>query len=171
MIAADDTIGVPGLPGVRPRDALPAVGAVLSALLMTAPLFGPAPLVPHLPLLVVIVWSLYHPRLLPPLLALGVGIVTDLALAMPLGVNATTLPAAALLLPPIGRRLGSRPFRTDWLLAGPTIAIALLATWQLAAIAGVGRDPALMGPQWLITWALFPAAARVSAWAQRLVAR
>lgn len=157
------------LAGGRARRALPALVTVLTALLVTAPVFGPGASVPHLPLLMVVVWRLYQPALMPPWAALVAGVIADLALALPLGVNATALPAAAMALRVLRQRFGHRPFLLDWLLALPFLALALLLGWQLTGLAGHPRDPAGLLPQLLTTWALFPAVARASAWGYRRI--
>ncbi len=151
------------------RRALPALLVLAAAGLLAAPMVTPAPLVPLLPLLGVIVWSLYQPRLLPPLAAFAIGVVTDLAMALPLGINATLMPALVLLLRWGGPRLGERGFLIDWMCAGPVIALYQAAAWALGGAIGESRDPALLIGQTLITWAVFPAVARAAAWTQRQI--
>lgn len=148
------------------RRALPALGVLVLAALLAAPVLGPAPLMPLLPLLGVIVWSLYQPRLMPPLAAFAIGAVTDLAMALPLGVNATLMPVLVLVLRWAGAKLGKRAFLLDWLGVGPVIAAYQLAAWALAGLVGGVRDPSLLVGQTLISWAVFPAIARAAAWVQ-----
>lgn len=151
------------------KRGLPALAAVLSVLLVAAPPVAPIPVAPLLPLLCVIVWTLYQPRLMPTWAALIVGLATDLALAMPVGVNATLMPALTLALRNAEPYLGQRSFAIDWALTGPVIAVYQLAACALMALVGATRDPTLLIAQTLITWAVFPAVARAAVWAQRRI--
>ena len=150
----------------RWRRALPTLCAVAAAGLVATPMFGPAPVVPLLPLLCVIVWSLYQPRLMPPLAATIIGIATDLALAVPIGVNATLMPLCAILLRAGGARLAVRRFGIDWLMVGPLLIGYQLLAALIAGLIDTPRDPGLLVGQTLVSWALFPAIARAAAWAQ-----
>jgi len=156
-------------PTRRWRRGLPVVGALALAWLTTLPAFGRAPMIPMLPLLCVIVWALYQPRLMPPWAALIVGVVTDLALALPLGVNATLMPALTLVLRELDARIGVRGFVLDWAAIGPLLIGYQLLAWSLLALVGTVRDPLLLFPQTFISWAVFPAAARGAAWMQRVI--
>lgn len=151
----------------RGRLALPAIAGLAAALVATAPIFTPAPVLPHFALLLVLVWSLYQPSLMPPFAALVIGIAADIALALPLGVNATLLPVLALLVRRLGKRTGERAFAFDWLLALPIILVYQIASWQLMAF--VGQHHALAGllPQALSSALAFPLVARASAWMHR----
>lgn len=153
----------------RWRRALPLLAALVAALALAAPMLAPSPLVPLWPLLFVIAWSLYAPELMPAWAALIVGLATDLALAVPPGVNATLMPVLALLVRAGGPQLGARDFWIDWLLTGPVIAIYQLLAVGLAGLIGAGRDPMLVIGQVLLGWALFPAVARLVAWGQRRI--
>lgn len=137
---------------------------LVGIVLMAAPAFTPAPVIPHLTLLIVSVWALYMPRLMPPMLALGLGAATDLALGLPLGVNATLLAAVAFVLARVESRGPPRPLWADWLLAGGLFAAYLWGVTELVALAGAPRPGGWLLPQLLTTWALAPAATRVSAW-------
>lgn len=145
----------------------PTLAALLLILPLTAPLPPQVPVMPLFPAVVVGVWALYQPALMPAPAALLVGVATDAALGQPLGVNATLMPAAALglrLAHPFVQRL---PFWLDWLLALPALLLYAVAAWGLLALAGV-RTEAWMGlPQALTSWLIFPAIARASALAFR----
>lgn len=158
--AFDPAISAPAGPGWRLL--VPLALGLAAIVLMAAPVFAPAPAVPHLALLIVGVWALYVPRLMPPLLALSLGIAADLALGLPLGVEATLMPTVAVLL---ARAHGGprRPILMDWLLAGAVIAAYLWARTELVALGGAARPGARLLPQLLTTWALVPAATRLSA--------
>lgn len=152
------------------REAVPLVAGMAATLLLTAPIFADSVVMPHVPLLLVIIWALYQPALMPPWAALAIGAASDLALGLPLGVNATALPAVALVIARGGRLFSAtRPFVADWALALALVALGLAIGWQLLALTATPRDPAALLPQWLITCALFPTVARASAWAHRRI--
>lgn len=148
---------------------MPLVGALATAWSMTFPAFGPAPIIPALSLLCVIVWALYQPRLMPPWAAFIVGAATDLALALPLGINATLMPALALILRDLESWLGVRRFAIDWALVGPLLTGYQMLVWGTLALLGTLRDPLLLLPQIVISWAVFPVVARGAAGMQRVI--
>jgi len=106
---------------------------------------------------------------MPPWAAVLVGLTTDLAQASPLGVNATLMPALTLVLRDLEARLGPRSFALDWAMIGPILIMYQLLAWGVLALLGATRDPLLLMPQVLISWAIFPAMARGAAWAQRRI--
>lgn len=146
------------------RLLVPAVFAAVSVVLAAGPMFTPVPFVPMLPMLVVGVWALYQPQLMPPWFALIIGLVTDFTLALPAGVHATLMPALAFFLDHGNRKQQTRPFLLDWLLAGFVVALYQLLATELAALGGARRPFSTLLPQLLVTWALFPAVTRISAW-------
>ncbi len=148
----------------------PTLAGLLLILPLTAPVVPQVPLMPQLPLLVVGVWALYQPALMPAPAGFLVGLATDAALGQPLGVHATLMPAAALglrLAHPYVQRL---PFWLDWLLALPALLVYALASWGLLALAGMRTEMWMGLPQAVTTWLMFPAVARVSALAFRRAA-
>lgn len=159
-------IGAPGW-----RLLVPALLGLLAIALVAAPIFTRVPLVPQLPLLVVGAWALYQPRLMPPWLALLIGIATDLALALPVGLNGALLALTAFLLDQAGQTRQTRPFVMDWLLAGVIIAVYQLLVTEMAALQGTRWSLMAMVPQLLISWVLFPAVTRISAAAYGLLVR
>lgn len=156
-------------PTVRSRlaAAVPALGAVMLALPLGAPELAPAPLVPLLPLLWLLAWGQYQPRLIAPWAAMLAGVVADLAMALPPGVNATLLPALALLMRTGSEAAQRRAFWKDWLIAGPVLIGYQMALLALSRAALPAHDPALVAGQTLVSWALYPAMARAVAWAER----
>ena len=151
------------------RLLVPLALALPGVLVCAAPEVSPTPLVPNLPLLIVAVWSLYLPRLMPGPMALLIGLLTDLALATPIGVHATLMAAVALLLRGTEARLGPRPFVIDWLLALPVAIGYQVLAGELIRVGGGQPVVVSLIPQAVVTWALFPAVARLSALAYRRV--
>lgn len=148
----------------------PTLAALLAILPLTAPVGPHVPLVPMLPLLVVGVWALYQPALMPAPAALLVGLATDAALGQPLGVHATLMPAVALGLRLAHPFVQRAPFLLDWALALGALLLYALATAGLLALAGVRAEAWMALPQAVTSWLLFPAVARLSALAFRRLA-
>lgn len=105
----------------RWRVAVPALTCLAALFLMTLPVVTPGPSVPHLAMLSVLIWTSFQPALMPPYLALPVGILTDAVLGLPVGVNATLMPGLAILVGAVERRYGARPYMLDWLIAATLI--------------------------------------------------
>ena len=96
------------------RMAVPVLGTLVAIMLMSAPLFSAIPVVPHLAMLSVMIWSLWQPQLMPAWLALPLGIATDAALGLPMGINATMLPILALGIGISEQRAGQQLFLVEW---------------------------------------------------------
>lgn len=119
----------------RLRILVPVLTCVAALFLMAAPLLTPGPSMPHLALLSVLVWSLFQPNLMPPYLAFALGILTDAALGVSIGVNATLLPLLTIVVGALERRLGQRPYALDWLVAGLIIFAYQYFSWQFLRFA------------------------------------
>jgi rod shape-determining protein MreD len=115
---------------------VPAVVTFVLVAAMTVPVFASMPILPHLGLLGVFVWATFQPNLMPPWLAFVVGAVCDILFGLPLGVNATLLPAVALFVRLVETRYGTHRYGFDWLLAGGVIVAFELLQWWLLALAG-----------------------------------
>lgn len=149
------------------RFGVPVLFAMFCLIAMTAPIMLPVPVMPHLALLAVLVWSLFQPRLMPPWTAFLIGLVTDLALALPLGMNATLLPLLTLAVAAIDRRFGHRSFNFDWLAAAALILVYEMLAWQLVALR-LGPQPFVpFGLQAATTILSYPVAAAACARVQR----
>ena len=120
----------------RWRQLVPLLTCLAALFLMTMPVVTSGPSMPHLALLTVLVWGLFQPTLMPPHLAFGLGVLTDAVLGLPLGVNATLLPALALAIGALERRYGHRPYALDWLLAGLLVLAYQVLTWKLLGFVG-----------------------------------
>jgi rod shape-determining protein MreD len=115
---------------------VPAVVTLVLVAAMTAPVFASAPVLPHLGLLGVFVWATFQPGLMPPWLAFVIGAVADILFGLPLGVNATLLPAVALFVRLVEAKFGTHRYGFDWLLAIGVILAFELLQWWLLALAG-----------------------------------
>ncbi|MDO9489926.1 MAG: hypothetical protein Q7J32_16245, partial [Sphingomonadaceae bacterium] len=68
----------------RWRQLVPSLTCVLALFVMSAPILTSMPAMPHLALLTILVWGLFQPVLMPPHVALLLGILTDAVLGLPL---------------------------------------------------------------------------------------
>jgi len=115
---------------------VPGVVTLVLVAAMTVPVLASAPVLPHLGLLGVFVWATFQPGLMPPWLAFVVGAVCDILFGLPLGVDATLLPAVALFVRLVEARYGTHSYGFDWLLAAGVIVAFELGQWWLLALAG-----------------------------------
>lgn len=115
----------------RWRRLVPSLTCVFALFVMTAPLVTSTPSMPHFALLTVLVWGLFQPQLMPPHVALLLGILTDAVLGLPLGINSVLMPVTAIAIGALERRYGHRPHALDWALAGLVVLIYQFLAWQL----------------------------------------
>lgn len=118
------------------RYTLPTLGCILSLWLMLLPLSLPELLMPQWGLLGILYWATHRHGLMPAGAAFLVGLVQDLWLGQPLGLNAGLLALTAFLLASQSHVYASRPFHFGWLLAVPIIVLYQLATTGLLIVTG-----------------------------------
>lgn len=116
--------------------SLPGLSTLLLTALMTLPVFASFPLLPHLALLGVFIWATFQPGLMPPWVAFVLGIVADLLLGLPLGVNATLLPLVTIFVRTFEARYGHHSYGFDWMVVAAVVLVYELATWQLLGFTG-----------------------------------
>ncbi len=137
---------------------------------MTAPLFAAVPVMPNLALLGVLVWASYQPGLMPAWLAFLLGGAADLLFAVPLGVEATLLPAVVLFVRLAEVRFGPHRYGFDWAFAAAVILVASVVEWQLLALGGVDGPLAPLLVQAATTILAYPAVVALFAGIQRRLA-
>ncbi|MGI4879161.1 MAG: hypothetical protein ACRYG4_16925 [Janthinobacterium lividum] len=115
---------------------VPALVTLVLIVTMTVPVFAGAPALPHLGLLGVFVWTTFQPGLMPPWCAFVLGGAADLLLGLPLGVNATLLPATSLFVRLFEARFGHHRYGFDWVLLAVVATVFELLTWRLLAFSG-----------------------------------
>ncbi len=141
----------------------------LSLGLMLLPVWIPVPIIPQLGLLGVLYWTTYSFNLMPPGAAFAVGLLQDLWLGQPLGLNASLLALFAWVLSGQFNVYASRPFRFGWLFAVPVIVLYETLTWGITRLLGQTCDLHQMLWQTGSTLIAYPAAVWVHAKIQRLV--
>lgn len=150
---------------------VPGLVTLLLIAAMTVPLFASLPVLPHLGLLGVFVWASFQPGLMPPWLAFALGAVADLLFGLPLGINATLLPAVALVVRLVDAKFGHHRYGIDWQLAAAAVMLFELAQWQLLAVAGTRGPFAPLLAQAATTILAYPAIVLLCAHIQRRMQR
>jgi rod shape-determining protein MreD len=111
------------------RLAVPALAILVSIYIMTAPVWLPSPVLPQLALLGVITWSIRRPDLVRVGIAFLLGLIQDLWLAGPIGVEACLFGLISVLLASQQLVFVTRPFRFEWLSVAIIILMHQLMVW------------------------------------------
>ena len=154
----------------RTRVLVPVIMATIALALMSVPVFTPGPALPNLALLTVIAWAMFRPDMMPPWVALPVGLMTDVALLLPPGINTVLMPLLVVGLAEVNRRFADRNFGSDWLLTGMFIVLYQLLSWQLLAGITGTADPAPFLLQAVTTSLAYPLMIYLMLRVRRLVA-
>ncbi len=152
------------------RLAAPAIAILLSLYVMAAPVWVPAPIMPQLALLGVLTWSVRRPDLMRVGVAFLLGLVQDLWLGGPVGVDACLFALFAFLL--AGQQLVfiTRPFHFEWSIIVVLTLVHQLLVWLLGLWLWSGKIsllPLLL--QGMITAAIYPAVVWIHARIQRKI--
>jgi rod shape-determining protein MreD len=149
------------------RLAAPTLVTIATLLLMMLPLWMQGPILPQFGLLGVCYWAINRPNQMPAIAAFFIGLVQDMWLGMPLGVNATMLMLVTLVL--AGQQLvfASRPFSFAWLMMIPVTLVYAIGSWILSALGGRPTQISLLLAQACLTLLLFPLATWLHARVQR----
>jgi len=156
------------------RNLAPFVMTLLMLIVGTAPLPIPhfIPLGPGLALISVYYWAIHRPALLPAPAVFFIGLLSDLMGLAPLGVGTLVLLLTHGVALSQRRALAGQPFLVVWwgfmMIAAGTMSIG----WIFASVvAGAALDPNPAIFAYLMTIALYPAAADLFARAQRAFLR
>jgi rod shape-determining protein MreD len=152
------------------RLTVPALAILVSIYLMAAPVWLPAPILPQLALLGVITWSIRRPDLVRVGIAFLLGLIQDLWLGGPVGVEASLFALIAVVL--AGQQLVfvTRPFRFEWLSVSVIVLVHQLAVWLLGLWLWSGEITLLpLLGQGVVTVALYPTIVWIHARLQRKV--
>jgi rod shape-determining protein MreD len=128
---------VAALPGQQVDNAaarlLPIVTTLLAVVIsiQPAPIPGYAAVAPAFALMAVYHWTIYRPKLLPPLSLFLIGVTQDLLTGAPPGVSALVMLLARAIVLRVRRHFVNRPFPFVW--TGFTILSggAMLFLWTL----------------------------------------
>ncbi len=154
-------------PGERLRRLLPSLSVLAATLLMALPMPLAWGVMPHVALLLVLIWASLQPRLMPTWGAFLLGLFFDLVSGLPYGLTAFLFSAAVIGVRLAEARVERHSLFLDWLFAGVLVLLVQLLTWQLMAFTGqpVPLLPLLV--QALLTLAAYPLVVRLAARMQR----
>lgn len=116
------------------RLAIPFLFTALTLLVMLLPLWVAGPLLPQTGLLGVTYWVLARRSLMPPVAMFLLGVLQDLWLGAPLGVNALLLMLAGLIYSGQALVFASRPFSFGWMVMLPAALVYCALQWALVAM-------------------------------------
>ncbi|MFN7176937.1 MAG: rod shape-determining protein MreD, partial [Thermaurantiacus sp.] len=145
----------------RSRVSLPALTVLAAAFLITLPIPLGWNVMPHLPMLLVLLWASVQPRLMPAWLAFLLGIAVDALTGAPVGLN-----GMLFLLLVVAIRIGEgRPegqgFALGWAGASLLVVAAFLLSWQIQLLLLRPVPIAPHAVQALLTCFAFPAMLRL----------
>lgn len=148
--------------------AVPWLSVLLGSLLPMFFIATALPLVPPAGYLMLIAWRLVRPGLFPVWAGLPLGFFDDLFSGQPMGSGVLLWSLTMVALELLDRRIPWRSFPQDWAAASLALLGYILAAFLLSG--APPGTPALvaLGPQALLSVLLFPAAARLVAWLDRL---
>lgn len=148
---------------------LPWVSVVLASLAAFSPVIASAPVVPPIAFMVFLAWRMLRPSLLPIWAGLPLGAFDDLYSGQPFGSGIVLWSAAMLAMDTIDNRLLWRSFAQDWAVACVLMAAYLALAAGIAGIAaGRFAVPLVIGPQLLVSLALYPLVTRFVALLDRI---
>ena len=151
------------------RNVLPGMLGVLLVLLSTIPFYIPGygTMAANLVLMAVFYWAVHRPDLLPPVTVFLIGLLQDILVGMPPGMNVLLLLAVRTLAVSQGRVFRGRSFVILWWGFGMVAVASAFVLWGLMSvyvIALVDPVPGLF--QAAATTALFPFLAGFFTWMQ-----
>jgi rod shape-determining protein MreD len=154
-------------PGERIRRMIPALCVLLGLVLMALPLPLAWGVMPHIALLMVVIWASLQPRLMPAWAALLLGLVADLVTGLPFGVNGLIFVLAVIAVRLGEARVERHSLLLDWLFVSLLILASQLLLFELLAFAGREAALAPLVVQALVTMLAYPPVAALAARIQR----
>ncbi len=154
------------------RWTIPTLMTIVSVIGMVLPVFVPGPVLPHLPFLCVFYWSIHRPDLMPSWAAFLAGLVVDVTLTLPVGLNATLFTLFSAGLASQITVFRSRPFLFSLGAGVFVVMLFQLLSWLLLLFFQPGLQFAPFVVQGLTSLAMMPFAFRIAAFLQlRIVDR
>lgn len=141
------------------RNVIPAALGVVLVLLSTIPYYIPgyAPTAANLVLMAVFYWAVHRPDLLSPVTAFLIGLLQDVLVGTPPGMNALVLVLVRTVAVSQGRVFRGRSFALLWWGFGLIAFAATLVVWGLSVVYNLAYIDPMPGLfQAAMTTALFP---------------
>ena len=148
---------------------MPALLGVLLVILSTIPFYirGYGPVAANLVLMAVFYWSVHRPDLLSPVSVFFIGLLQDILVGMPPGMNAIVLLLVRTIAVSQSRVFRGRSFIILWWGFGIVAVTSAFVVWVLSAVyAFTLMDPRPALFQAGMTTALFPFLAGLFTWLQ-----
>jgi rod shape-determining protein MreD len=142
---------------------VPWISVALASLLPFSPIIASAPVMPPIAFMLLVGWQLLRPGLLPVWAGFPLGLIDDLYSGQPFGSAILLWSLAMIALEMVDGWLSWRGFWQDWLVANLVIACYLILAQSVAAMAGGPLNPALLVPQMLLSFIMFPLLTRLVA--------
>ena len=139
--------------------SIPAISVLLGCLTSILPIVSATGWWPDVGLLMLLAWRLLRADAWPAWLAAPLGLVHDLLTGAPVGLSIALWPFFMLALDVVDRRTMWRDYWIEWLLASLFIALAIMASWRVAAWEGAPVGFYTVLPAILIAIFCFPLAA------------
>ncbi len=146
------------------RNSLPVMVTLLLVLVNVVPLHIPglSRIVPILPLMAVYQWTVYRPRLMPPLAVFFIGLMYDILSGAPVGVNAVVFLAVYGVVVYQQRFFAGKSFVVVWFGFGVVALGASILSWLLVSILSASIvEPRAAIFQYLLNFGFFPLVAWV----------
>lgn len=147
---------------------LPWVTVMLASLAAFSPVIASAPVAPPLAFMVFLAWRMLRPNVLPIWAGLPLGAFDDLYSGQPFGSGIVLWSAAMLAMDAIDNRLLWRSFAQDWAVACLLVTAYLALAAALAGLTAGYPLPLVIGPQLLVSLALYPLLTRAVALLDRI---
>jgi rod shape-determining protein MreD len=148
---------------------MPTLLGVALVILSTIPFYVPGygPVAANLVLMGVFYWSVHRPDLLSPIGVFCIGLLQDILVGMPPGMNAAVLLLVRTLAVSQSRVFRGRSFLILWWGFGIVAVASAFVVWVLSAIYALAfMDPMPGLFQAVMTTALFPFLAGLFTWLQ-----
>lgn len=148
--------------------AAPIASVMLASAVPLLPFAANAPLLPPLGFLLFIAWRMLRSDLWPVWIGLPLGAWDDLASGQPIGSAMALWTIVMLSMDALDRRLVWRDHWIDWVVGGTALLFVLIVGALLAHAGSLADAIVLVGPQFLWSLFLLPAAmlivARLDRW-------
>jgi rod shape-determining protein MreD len=124
------------------RLLIPWLAALLLLLLSSAPLnISNLPLMPHVVWLMSLSVGMLAPKAWPVLVAFMLGLLSDLLLGTPLGMQALLTLLVVMRMHRQSRHLSHQPFRARWLEASLMLLVLFILSWALLGLLTPSQPP------------------------------